>query len=122
MTASELAMHLEASIPKFRELWGIEDIHREEDRSFCSHSLMAFFRDFILFEYPQITSKELTGTAKLIEQVFVEDPDSHWSDGPTLKDAIITNFLSLGPEPTDKGLSIEKYLGPMSKLHWNRCP
>ena len=115
-------MHFEASIPKFRELWDIEDIHREEDRSFCSHSLMAFFRDFILFDYPQITSKELNEIAKLIEQVFVDDPNSHWSDGPSLKDAIITNFLSLGPEPTGKWLSIEKYLGPISKMHWNRCP
>ncbi len=78
MEASSFAIHLEKSIPKFKELWAIEDIYREENRSFSPHSLVAFLRDFILFEYPQIKSEELVQIAKSIEQVFIEDPDFHW--------------------------------------------
>ncbi|RBP45612.1 hypothetical protein [Arenicella xantha] len=122
MEASSFAIHLEKSIPKFKELWAIEDIYREENRSFSPHSLVAFLRDFILFEYPQIKSEELVQIAKSIEQVFIEDPDSHWSDGPTLKDALITNFLSIAPEPAVGGLSIKEYLGPISQSLWDRCP
>jgi len=122
MEASELANHFESAIPKFNELWEIEDIHREEDRSFCSYSLMAFFRDFVLFKHPEISSEELKNVAEAIEKVFEEDPDSHWSDGPTLKDAVIVNFLAVGPEPTDGGLSMKDYLGPVSKSYWGRCP
>jgi hypothetical protein len=122
MEAPVLAGYFESAIPKFRELWEIEDIHREEDRSFSSYSLMAFFCDFVLFKYPEISSKELNHVAKAIEKVFVEDLESHWSDGPTLKDAVIVNFLAVGPKPSDGGLSLEEYLGPISKSHWGRCP
>ena len=120
MESDILANRLIASIPRFKELWAIEDIHREEDGSFNSYSLCSFLADFLRFEHDQITRHELMSIATMIEDIFIEDPDSKWTDGPSLKDAMIVNVLSMAAESQRGGESLKSYLGSRALPYWGR--